>query len=95
MVVRMADVVLKVAWILYCVNKGEDNESLHFLVLRTHIANAIFLKYSEEGRLSSSDVGIRNTPSGICYDDTKYIQVQSKHTCTQNHFNHLRWSVFV
>ena len=29
-----------------------------------------FLKYSKKGRLSSSYVGIRNTPSDVFYDNT-------------------------
>ena len=91
--VSMVDVVLQGAWILYCVNKDEGDESLPFLVFRRHIVNAIFLKYSKEGILSSSYVGIRNIPWDICYDDTKHYQVQSEHRRTQNPFKHLRWSV--
>ena len=33
------------------------------------IVSATFLKYSKEGILSSSHVGIQNIPSDICYDD--------------------------
>ena len=91
----MVDVVLQDAWVLYGVNKDEGNEFLPFLVFQRHIVNTIFLKYSKEGRLSSSHVGIRNIPSDICYDYKKYYQVQSEHRRTQNPFKHLKWSTFV
>ena len=90
----MADVVLQGARVLYRINKDEDDESLPFLVFWRHIVNAIFLKYSKEGRLSPSHVGIRNIVSDACYDVTKNDQVQSEHGCTQNPFKNLRWSVF-
>ena len=61
---------------------------------KTYIVNAIFLRYSKEGRLSSSQVGIQNILSDVCYDDAKHYQVQSEHRCTQNPFKHLRWSAF-
>ena len=67
---------------------------LPFLVFWKHIVNAIFLKYSKEGRLSSSHVGSRNIPSDVSCDVTKHYQVQSDHRRTQNPFKHLRWSVF-
>ena len=54
----MVDVVFQGAWVLYRVNKEEGDESLLFLVFRRNIVNAIFLKYSKEGRLSLSHVGI-------------------------------------
>ena len=63
----MVDVVLQGVWVLYRVNKDEGNESLPFLVFRRHLVNDVFLKYSKDGRLSSSLVGIRNIPSDICY----------------------------
>ena len=91
----MVDVVLQDAWVLYGVNKDEGNEFLPFLVFQRHIVNTIFLKYSKEGRLSSSHVGIRNIPSDICYDYTKHYQVQSEYRRTQNPFKHLKWSTFV
>ena len=90
----MVNVALQSAWVLHGVNKDEDDESLPFLVFRRHIFSAIFLKYSKEGRLSSSHVGIRNIPSNICYDYTKHYQVQSEQRRTQNPFEHLRWSAF-
>ena len=65
--VWMVDVVLQGVWVLYRVNKDEGNESLPFLVFRRHLVNDVFLKYSKDGRLSSSLVGIRNIPSDICY----------------------------
>ena len=91
----MVDVVLQGAWVLYRVRKDEDDESLPLLVFRRHIVDAFFLKYSKEGRLSSSHVGIRSIPSEICYDDTKHYQLQSERRRTQNLFKHLSWSVFV
>ena len=76
----MIDVVLQGVWVLYRINKDEGDESLPLLAFRRDVVNAIFLKYSKEGRLSSSHVGIRNIPSDVCYDDTKYYQVQSVKT---------------
>ena len=61
---------------------------------KTYIVNTIFLRYSKEGRLPSSQVGIRNILSDVSYDDAKHYQVQSEHRFTQNPFKHLRWSVF-
>ena len=93
--VWMVDVVLQRAWVFYRIKKDEGDESLPLLVFRRHSVNAVFLKYSKKGRLSSSHVGIRNIPSNVCNDDTKLYQVQSEHRCTQNTFKHLRCSVFV
>ena len=83
----MVDVVIKVAWVLYRIYKGKGDES------QKHVVNVIFLKYSKEGRLSSTHLGIRNIPSDVCYDETKHYQVQSEHKCIQNSFKHLRGSV--
>ena len=74
----MVDVALQGTRVLYDVNNYEDDDSLSFLVFQGHIVNVTFLKYSKEGILSSSHVGIRNIPSNICYDDTKLYQVQSE-----------------
>ena len=52
--VGMVDVVSQGAPVLYRINKNEGNESLPLLAFRRHVVNAIFLKYSKEGRLSSS-----------------------------------------
>ena len=90
----MVDVALQFVRVLYRINKDVGDESLSFLVIWRHIVNAIFLKYSKEGRLSSSHVGIRNIPSDVCYDVTKHYQVQSEHRCTQNPLKHLRWTIF-
>ena len=65
-------------WVLYRINKDEGDESQLLLAFRRDVANAFFFKYSKEGRLSSSHVGIRNIPSDVCYDDTKPYQVQSE-----------------
>ena len=92
--VWMLDTALQGARVLYRINKDEGDESLPFLVFWRHIVNAIFLKYSKEGRLSSSHVGIRNIPSDVCHDVTKHYHVQSEHRHTQNLFKHLRWTVF-
>ena len=91
----MVDVVLQGAWVLYFVNNDEGDEPMPLLVFWRHIVDAFFLKYSKEGRLSSSHAGIRNIRSDICYDETKHYQVQSEHRHTQNPFKHLRLSVFV
>ena len=66
---------------------------LPLLAFRGHVVNAIFLKYSKEGRLSSSDAGIWNISSDI-YDETKHYQVQPEYRLFQNLFKHLRWIVF-
>ena len=91
--VWVVDVVLQGAWVLYRINKDESGESLPPVAFQRHVVNAIFLKYSKEGRLSSSHLGIRNIPSDVCYDDTKHCQEQSGHRRTQSPFKHLRWSV--
>ena len=78
------------AWVLYCINKDKGDEPV--LAFRRHVT-ATFLKYSKEGRLSSSYFGIRNIPADVCYDDTKRCQVQSEHRRIQNLSKHLR-SVF-
>ena len=44
-------VVLQGAWVLYRVSKDEGDESLPFLIFGRNIADAVFLKYSREGRL--------------------------------------------
>ena len=64
--------------VLYRINKDESNESLPLLAFRRDVINAIFLKSSEEGRSSARHVGIRNLPSDVCYDNTKYCQVLSE-----------------
>ena len=71
----MIDVVLQGVWVLYRIKKDGGDESLPLLAFRRNDVNAIFLKYSNEGRLSSSHVGIRNIPSDVCYDDPKHYQV--------------------
>ena len=90
----LIDAVPQGASLLYRVNKDGGNESVPFLVFGRRIVNAIFLKYSKEGKLSSSHAGTGNISLDVCYDDAKHYQVQSGHRCTQNPFKHLRWSVF-
>ena len=90
----MVDAVIQGAWVLYHKYKGKGDESLPLLAFRRHVVNVIFLKYSKEGRLSSSHLEIRNIPSDVCYDDTNHYQVQSEHRRIQNPFKHLRESVF-
>ena len=91
----MVDVIIRnVRLLLYRINKDEGDGSQPPLAFRRDIAIAFFLKYSKEGRLSSSHVGIRNIPSNVCYNDAKHCQVQSEHRRTQRPFKHLRWSVF-
>ena len=57
----MVDVVLQGVWVLYRINKDESDESLPLLAFQRDTINAIFLKYSKEGRLSLSHIGIQNT----------------------------------
>ena len=78
----MVDVALQAVWVLYRINKDEGDEDLPLLAFRRDAVNAVFLKYSKEGRLSSSQTGIRNIPSDGYYDDTKHYQVQS--VCKKN-----------
>ena len=89
----MVDVVLQGAWVLYRINRDEDDESLSLVAFQRHAVKVVFPKYSKEGRFFSSHVGIRNIPSD-CYDDTKHYQVQSERRCFRNLFKDLRWSVF-
>ena len=63
------------AWVLYRISKDKGDEPLPPLAFQRHGVIAIFLKYSKEGRLCSSHLGIRNIPSDVCYDDTKHDQV--------------------
>ena len=81
----------------YCIkltDKDKGDESLLLLAFRRLVVNVIFLKYSKEGRLSSSHLGIRNIPSNICYNDKKHCQVQSEDERIQNLFKQLRGSAF-
>ena len=56
---------------MYRINKDEgDDESLPLQAFRRDAV----LEYLNEGRLSTSYVGIRNIPSDTCYDDTKHYQ---------------------
>ena len=54
----MVDVVLQGVLVLYRINKNEGDEYLPLLAFRSDVANAVFLKYSKEGRLFSNQVGI-------------------------------------
>ena len=87
-VVLKVDVVYQGVWVLYRIN-NEDDESLLLLFFWRDIVNAIFLKRSNEGRLSSSHVGVQNIPSDVCYNNTKH-QVQSENKagvrCFKNNF---------
>ena len=58
---------------LYC--SSEVLESLPLLALRRDVVTVIFLKYSKEGRSSSSHLGIRHVPSDFSYVDTKHYQM--------------------
>ena len=68
----MVDVVIQGASVLYRIKKDKGDASLPLLAFWKHVINEIFLKYSKEGRLSSSHLGIKNIPSDDCYDDTKH-----------------------
>ena len=56
----MVDVIIQGMWVLNGFDKDEDNESLPLLAFQGDVVDAIFLKYSKEGILSSNHVGIRN-----------------------------------
>ena len=85
-VILMVDVILQGAWVLYDINKDERDESLPLRAFRRRAVNAIFLKTSKEGKLSSSHLGIRDIPSDVCYDDTKH-QMQSEYKRIQTPSN--------
>ena len=55
----MVDVVHHGVWVLHDINKDEGDESVPLLALRRDVVSAIFLKYSKEGKLLSSHVGIQ------------------------------------
>ena len=69
----MVDVAVQGLWVFHRINKDEGDESLPLLALRRDVVNAVFLKYSKEGRLSSSQVRIRHIPSAVCYGDKKTL----------------------
>ena len=66
---------------------------LPLLAFRRDVVKTVFLKNPREGRLSSSQVGCRNIPSDVCYDDTKHCWAQSEHRRIQKPLKHLRWNV--
>ena len=72
------DVVRQNVWILYCINKDEDDESLSFLVFQRDVVNAMRCCKSKDNRSSSSYVGFRNVPPDVRYDHAKHYQVPSK-----------------
>ena len=78
--------------VLYHINKDKGDESLPLLFFRRHVVNVIFLKYSKEGELSSSHLGIQKIPSDVFFNSTKHYQVQSEHRRIQNPFKHLKGS---
>ena len=78
----------------YCIILTRSDESMPFLAFERDVASAIFLKYSKEGRVSSSHVRIRNISLDVCLDDTKNLQVQSEHKHIHKPFKHLALRVF-
>ena len=50
-------------------NKDEGDESLPLLAFPRHAVNAIFLKDSKKGRLSSRNLGTWNILSDVCCND--------------------------
>ena len=90
----MVDVVLQGAWVLHRINKDEGDEPLLLPAFRRHAVNVISLKYSKEGILCWSHLGIRNIRSDVCYDDTKHYQVQSERKRIQNFLKHVGGNVF-
>ena len=82
----MVDIVLQGARLLYCINRDKGDESLPVLVFRRDVVYAIFLEYSKESKLSTSLIGIRNTPSDVCYDDAKHCYMHFERRHIQNPF---------
>ena len=68
----MVDIVLQGARVLYCINRDKCDESLPLLVFQRDVVYATFLEYLKEDKLSTSNIGIRNTPSDVYYNDTKH-----------------------
>ena len=68
----MVNGILQNGRVLYRMKNDDGDKSLLRLGLSRGAVNAISLKYSKEGRSSSSHAGIRNVLSDVCYDDTKY-----------------------
>ena len=54
----MVDAVLQSARVLHRISKDEGDDSLPLLAFRRLVFNAIFLKLSKEGTLSSRHLGI-------------------------------------
>ena len=50
---------------MYRINKEKGDESLPLVAFRRHVVDVVFLKYSKEGRLYLSHLGIRNIPSDV------------------------------
>ena len=63
------------------------------LVFRSDVANAIFLEYSKESKLSPRHIGIRYISSDVCYDNAKHFSMKFERRHIQNLFKYLRWSV--
>ena len=70
---------------LYRINKDKGYESLSLSAFPRDVASAIFLKYSKEGRSSSSHVGILNVPSDVCYDDIKHYRCHGENKAGVSH----------
>ena len=62
---------------LYHVKKDAGDESLSLLAFRRNVVNAIFLKYSKEGKSFLSNVGIQVVQSDVSHEFTHY-QMPSK-----------------
>ena len=90
----IVDVVIQGAWVLHRISSDKSDVPLSLLAFRRDFVNVTFFKYSKEGRLYASHLGIRNIPSNVCYDNTKYYQVQSEHRRIYKLFKYLRGSVF-
>ena len=80
----MIDVALQGAWVLYSISKDKGDESVPPSAFRRYAVTVFFMKYSKEGKSFSSQVGIWNIPSDVCYDDTKHYRVQYEHRRIQN-----------
>ena len=60
----MVDAVLQGVWVLHFNNYDTGDESLPPLAFRRHVANAVFMEYLKEGKLSSSYAGQNKTLLG-------------------------------
>ena len=91
--VWIVEIVFQGAWVLYRINKYKGDESLLLLAFWRH-DNSNFFEIFKGTKIILEPFKNSKYAIRCCYDDTKHYQVQSEHRLIQNHFKHLRGSVF-